>query len=428
MTPTPLPALDSALDRLARRHPRLIDLGLERIDRLLAALGRPERRLPPVVHVAGTNGKGSVIAFLGAIFQAAGFSAHAYTSPHLVRVNERIALAGRPISDGALDALLAECEAVNDGAPITLFEMLTAAAFLEMSRRPADVALIETGLGGRFDATNAIARPALTVITPISRDHVQFLGESIARIAGEKAGILKSGVTAVIGEQRPAASDVLEARARALGAPLRRCGREWRVRGRCYLDAEGRFEIPEPGLFGPHQRANAALAVAALRALPGFRIGEDALAAGIAAARWPARLQRLEGGRLAEAAGAGRELWLDGGHNAAAGEALAEVARGWDDRPLDLIFGHLANREPKEFLAPLAPHVRALRAVAIPGHDDCHGPATLAEAAAGLGIRAAPARRVAAAAASLGAAGGPPSRILICGSLYLAGSVLAGAC
>ena len=420
----PPSASETVLQRLTRLHPRLIDLSLERVDRLLAALGRPERRLPPAIHVAGTNGKGSVIAFLSAICAAAGLSVHAYTSPHLVRFNERIALHGRPIAEDALVAILDECERANEGAPITFFEITTAAGFLAMSRSPADIALIETGLGGRFDATNVLENPALSIITPVSRDHTHFLGETVAEIAFEKAGILKPGVTAVIGEQPDAARDVITARAIEVGAPRWRHGTEWSYSGRTYRDAGGAVEFPDPGLFGPHQIANAATAVAAIRALAWPGISDDALLAGIAAARWPARLQRLSEGSLARRAGPGRELWLDGGHNAAAGEALAEVARRWADRPLDLIMGHLTNRPPAEFLGPLARHARSLRAVPIPDGADCYSPETLVDVAAGLGLPATPHTDVAAALDGLRGGAPAPSRILICGSLYLAGSVL----
>ena len=425
MPQAPPSASETVLARLSRLHPKLIDLSLERIDRLLAALGRPERRLPPAIHVAGTNGKGSVIAFLSAICEAAGLSVHAYTSPHLVRFNERIALAGRPIAEDALVAILDECERANRGAPITFFEITTAAGFLAMSRSPADIALIETGLGGRFDATNVLECPALSVITPVSIDHTRFLGETVAAIAFEKAGILKPGVGAVIAEQPGAARDVITARAIEVGAPLRRHGTEWWHSGHTYRDAEGAVALPRPGLFGPHQLANAATAVAAIRALARPDIGVDALSAGIESARWPARLQLLSDGDLARRAGPNRELWLDGGHNAAAGEALAEVARRWADRPLDLVMGHLANRPPAEFLAPLARHARALYAVPIPNGADCHSPEALAAAASALGLPASPHGGIAAALEALSGGDPAPSRILICGSLYLAGSVLA---
>ena len=330
---------DAVLERLTRLHPKLIDLSLERIERLLAALGHPERQLPPVVHVAGTNGKGSTIAFLQAICEAAGLSAHVYVSPHLIRFNERIAVRGRPIGEEPLNEVLAACEEANGGEPITFFEITTAAAFLAFSRVPADIALIETGLGGRFDATNVLAAPALSVITPVSRDHVHFLGETVPEIAFEKAGILKPGIPAVIGPQEPGAADVIAARAAEIGTPLLRHGVEWRGNDPDYRDGKGTLNIPPPGLIGPHQLENAGIAAAAARALGWPALDERAIRAGIASARWPGRLQRLEGGPLSARLGPGRELWVDGGHNRAAGEALARVAEGWSDRPLHLVMG-----------------------------------------------------------------------------------------
>ncbi len=416
---------DAVLERLTRLHPKLIDLGLDRIERLLAALGNPERSLPPVVHVAGTNGKGSVIAFLKAICEAAGLTAHVYVSPHLVRFSERIALRGRPIGDAPLEDALALCETANDGAPITFFEITTTAAFLAFSRVPADIALIETGLGGRFDATNVLDNPALSVITPVSRDHVHFLGETIPEIAFEKAGILKPEIPAVIGRQLPEASATIAARAREIGAPLRRHGTEWRCDGRSYRDERGGLEIPPPGLLGPHQLENAGIAVAAARALAWPALDDRAIAAGIAAASWPGRLQRLVAGRLSDRLGAGWELWVDGGHNRAAGEALARVAEGWSDRPLHLVMGHLAVRPAEDFLAPLAPRVASFHGVPVPGAYACHEAEALAAAARGLGLEAAACRDVAHALDAIAESGPAPARVLVCGSLYLAGSVLA---
>ena len=416
---------DAVLERLTRLHPKLIDLSLERIERLLAALGHPERELPPVVHVAGTNGKGSVIAFLKAICEAAGLSAHVYVSPHLIRFNERIGVRGRPIGEEPLNEALAACEEANAGAPITFFEITTAAAFLAFSRVPADIALIETGLGGRFDATNVITAPALSVITPVSRDHVHFLGETVPEIAFEKAGILKPGVPAAIGPQRPDADEVIAARAAEIGAPLLRHGREWRVDGRDYRDATGALEIPPPGLIGPHQVENAGIAVAAARALGWPALDERAIRTGIAAARWPGRLQLLEGGPLSERLGAGQELWVDGGHNRAAGEALARVAEGWPDRPLHLVMGHLAVRPPEDFLAPLAGTIASFHGVPVPGAYACHAPEELAEAARALGLEAHPCPAAAEALDTIARRYPGPARVLVTGSLYLAGAVLA---
>ncbi len=416
---------DAVLERLTRLHPRLIDLGLERIERLLAALGHPERALPPVVHVAGTNGKGSVIAFLKAICAAAGLSPHVYVSPHLVRFEERIVIRGRPIDDAVLADALSECEAANDGAPITFFEITTAAAFLAFSRIPADIALIETGLGGRFDATNVIADPALSVITPVSRDHVHFLGETVAEIAFEKAGILKPGAPAVIGPQVREAARVIATRAAETGSPLLRCGAEWRLDGLRYRDEAGILELPPPGLNGTHQVENAGIAAAAARALRHPMLDSRAIAAGIASAHWPGRLQRLQGGRLSAGLARRHELWIDGGHNRAAGKALARVADGWSDRPLYLVTGHLAARPPEDFLAPLADKAAGFRGVPVPGTHACHAPEALARVARALGLDARACRDTASALDDIGRRHPGPARILVCGSLYLVGSVLA---
>jgi dihydrofolate synthase / folylpolyglutamate synthase len=389
-------------------------LSLGRTERLLAALGNPERSLPPVIHVAGTNGKGSVIAFLKAMFEAAGLSAHVYTSPHLVHFRERIAVRGAPISDDALVDILEECEAANDGAPITFFEITTAAAFLAFSRHPADIVLLETGLGGRFDSTNVIAAPRLCAITPISIDHVQFLGETIAEIAFEKAGILKPGVGCVVAPQSPEAIQVISDRAAEVGATLFRSGQDWGM---------DEFHMPVPGLAGDHQIGNAAQAYGCIRQLDEFHISDTAAREGIAAASWPARLQRLTGAGLVDELPAGWELWLDGGHNLSAANALAAFARGWDDRPLHVIAGMLNNRDAVAFLRKLAPLAQSIRTVAIPGEENTHDPELVAQAArhAGLDVRSAPNITD----AVRGLAGQPAGRVLICGSLYLAGAVLA---
>jgi len=416
---------ERVLERLTALHVRLIDLSLDRVLRLLAALGNPQDRLPPAIHVAGTNGKGSTLAFLRAFLETAGYRVHVYTSPHLVRFHERIRLAGRLVAEDELVALLDEVERVNAGAPITFFEITTAMAFLAFARTPADIALIETGLGGRFDATNVITRPAVTAITPISLDHQHFLGDTLAKIAFEKAGILKPGAPAVIAPQAPDASAVLEARARDVGAPLFRAGVEWSVGARdAALAYRGRRELvlPPPGLLGPHQYENAGTALACLDCLPGFAVPEAALARGMAAVEWPARLQRLTHGPLLERLPPGCDLWLDGAHNPAGGAALAQVAAGWRDRPLGLVFGMLATHDAQAFLAPLAPFVRGLRAVAIPGEANARPAEELAATARALGIDAAPEADLAAAVTSAAVPGG---RTLICGSLYLAGRVLA---
>jgi len=422
------PPSDLVLDRLNRLHPKVIDLSLGRVERLLARLGHPERALPPVVHVAGTNGKGSVIAFLRAMVEAAGQRAHVYTSPHLVRFHERIRLAGTLIEEPHLVALLEECEAANGEEPITFFEITTAAAFLAFARTPADVVLLETGLGGRLDATNVVAQPRLTAITPVSIDHVQYLGETIAEIAFEKAGILKPGVPAVIAPQPPAAMQVIEARAAAIGAPLLRAGRDWRLT----RDGEGfRFAgqgleqgYPHPVLRGDYQIVNAACALACAEAL-----GLDGAARrrGLAEADWPARLQRIEQGPLARLLPPDWELWLDGGHNAGAGAALAQVAAAWDRRPLHLIYGMLNTKAAEDFLRPLGSFAASLQAVAIPGVVATLSAEEAAARAAAAGLGATPCASVPAALARIveQADDKAPGRILICGSLYLAGHVLA---
>jgi dihydrofolate synthase/folylpolyglutamate synthase len=332
---------DDLLARLLTLHPKLIDLTLGRMERLLAALDHPERRLPPVIHIAGTNGKGSTLACLRAGLEAERARVHAYTSPHLVRFHERIRLAGALVSEAELAALLADCEAANGGAAITFFEITTAAAFLGFARHPADWLLLEVGLGGRLDATNVVDRPALCVITPVSYDHQQYLGETLGEIAGEKAGILKPGVPCVVAPQEPEGLAVIEARAEAVGAPLLIHGRDWMVwteRDRLVVqDGTGLADLPLPRLPGAHQVINAGAAVAGLRALGRSEAAQEAAPA---RAEWPARLQRLTRGPLAEAA-PGVELWLDGGHNAAAGEGLAAALAAMPARPTHLICGSL---------------------------------------------------------------------------------------
>ncbi|MBY6265596.1 bifunctional folylpolyglutamate synthase/dihydrofolate synthase [Azospirillum sp. 412522] len=429
---------DPVLDRLKGLHPKVIDLSLDRMHRLLAALDHPERKLPPVVHVAGTNGKGSTVAFLRAMLEAAGYRVHVYTSPHLVRFNERIRLAGRLIDDGHLAALLEECEAANAGNPITFFEVTTVAAFLAFSREPADVVLLETGLGGRLDATNVVDRPAVTAITRISYDHRQFLGESLLEIASEKAGIFKPGVPVVIAPQPEAdALKALKLRANAIAAPIQ----GWSVEERHTSDGGGfRFEsakrkldLPMPGLAGAHQVTNAGVAIACLDHLP-LAVDDEAVRRGLAAVEWPARLQRLTRGPLAESLPPGWELWLDGGHNDSAGEVLARQAVDWSrgqpdggsSLPLLLIYGMLSSKDPFEFLGPLAPFTHSLRAVAIPGEEASFTAEESCETAKLCGIRDhAAADGVDAALADLVAGRRTPARVLICGSLYLAGTVLA---
>jgi dihydrofolate synthase/folylpolyglutamate synthase len=426
-------AVDLVLDRVTRLHPKVIDLSLGRVLRLLDKLGHPERQLPPVVHVAGTNGKGSVIAYLRAILEAAGWRVHVYTSPHLVRFNERIRLVGRLIEEDDLLALLEECERVNGGDPITFFEITTCAAFLAFARVPADVLLLETGLGGRLDATNVVDRPLLTVLTPISFDHMQHLGTTLTQIAREKAGILKPSVPVVVGPQPAEALAVIDARARELAVSLISHGTGWTAMadgdGFRFRDSHGSKRLPLPALPGPHQIDNAGIALACLRFLGRPTVEEAHLRRGLETVDWPARLQRLRRGPLVQLLPPGWDLWLDGGHNAAAGEALGVVAAQWRQevpgRPLHLVFGMLDTKEPVEFLRPLASHASSVRAVAIPGEHHSLTAAQAAEAATKAGIPAHLAGSVAAALADIVAAERAASRILICGSLYLAGTVLA---
>lgn len=431
VSPRENPAVsDAVLERLTRLHPKIIDLSLGRVERLLAALGHPERRLPPVVHVAGTNGKGSVLAYLRAMVESAGRRVHVYTSPHLVRFNERIRLGGKLIAEEALVGLLEECEHANGGDPITFFEITTAAAFLAFAREPADLLLLETGLGGRLDATNVIDRPLATAITPVSYDHMQFLGNTLAAIAGEKAGILKPRVPAAIGPQPPEALKVIEARAAAIGAPLHRFGTQWSVEpaadGLLYRGHSGARRLPAPVLPGRHQIDNAGVALACLELMgPDFALTDTELAAGLRSAEWPARLQRLVRGPLVAMLPNDSELWLDGGHNPAAGAAMAEMSKGWQDRPLHLVFGMLDTKEPRDFLRPLVALVRSLVAVPIPGEHASLTAAQVAGHARAVGIAATEAPGVNAAVAAIARAETGPCRILICGSLYLAGSVLA---
>ena len=425
---TAQPGSDVILDRLLQLHPKLIDLVLDRVWNLLSALDDPHLRLPPVVHIAGTNGKGSTLAMFRAGLQAAGHSVHAYTSPHLVRFHERIRVAGELITEDDLQTILQECETANGGAAITYFEITTVAAILAFARTPADFTLLEVGLGGRLDATNVIAKPRLCVITPVSIDHQQFLGETIAEIAGEKAGILKRGVTCVVGPQSDAALEVIEEKARMVGAPLLIHGQDWVVspeHGRVvFQDDSALLDLDPPRLKGLHQIQNAGTAIAAMRALD---LTEDDVQAGLTNAEWPARMQKLTHGPLIDALPKGAELWLDGGHNAAAGEALAAILDDWrtqDTRPVHLITGMLTTKAAADYLLPLVPRIASLHAVEIPGADATFDAQVLAEIAEKMSIQAVPAGSVAAAVDDIIRKDRAPKRVLICGSLYLAGAVL----
>jgi dihydrofolate synthase/folylpolyglutamate synthase len=422
---------EAVLARLLSLHPRVIDLALGRLLRLLDALGRPQDKVPPVIHVAGTNGKGSTLAFTRGILEAAGARVHVYTSPHLVRFNERIRLAGRLVDDDMLIAALEECERVNAGEPITFFEITTAAAFLLFSREPADWLLLETGLGGRFDATNVVDRPAATIITSVSHDHAEFLGTDLAGIAREKAGIFKKDSPAIVAEQRSEIRDVLEREARRAGAPLRMAGRDFEAheeQGRfVFEDERSLIDLPLPKLQGRHQHRNAAAAIAALRwVAPDLPV--SAYEKGLVGARWPARLQRLTAGPLVANAPRGSEVWLDGGHNADGGRALAAAMGEIEEiapAPLVLVCGTLANKDTAGFLAPFHGLASLVVAVPVTGEHQARAPKDIADIAALQGIDSGTAGDVADALRRIAVLRwSKPPRILITGSLYLAGEAL----
>ena len=421
---------DLILERLLALHPKLIDLSLGRIEGLLAALDHPERRLPAVVHVTGTNGKGSTVAFMRATLEAAGYRVHAYTSPHLARFHERIRITGRLIEEDHLSSLLEECEAANGSRPITFFEITTAAGFLAFSRTPADVLLLENGLGGRLDATNVVVRPALTVITPVSIDHTQYLGEGLGVIAGEKAGILKAGVTGVIGPQPAQAAAPIRARAALIGARLIRHGVDYGARaaggGLRFTAGAVTLDLPRPSLHGDFQIENAGLAVAALRALDGFEFTLEHLAAGLKGAVWPARLQRLKRGPLAARLPRGWESWIDAGHNPHAGRALAQTAvAAWGGKPLHLIAALLNSKDSEGYLEPLAGVASDVRCIAIPGEAASLTADEMLRAANRAGLDATTAASLEDALDDILGAAISPARILICGSHYLVGALLA---
>ena len=417
------PTSDAILERMMALHPKIIDLTLDRVWRLLDALGNPQNDMPPVIHLAGTNGKGSTQAMIRAGLEAAGKRVHAYTSPHLARFHERIRLEGTLISEDHLTEVLDECYAANNGEQITYFEITTCAAILAMARTPADFTLLETGLGGRLDCTNVVAKPALTIITPISIDHEQYLGNTLAKIAGEKAGILKRGVPCVVGPQPDEAMQVIETTASRLGTTLIAQGQHWHVsteRGRLiFQDETGLRDLPLPNLPGAHQIENAGAALATLRHL---EMGDAALEAAMTSAFWPARMQRLATGPLVEAAPEA-ELWLDGGHNPAAGLVLGAHLAGLAKRPTHLICGMLNTKDIAGYLAPLAAEAESLTALSIPGEANTLPADETARAAAGVGLAASTAESALDAVRAI-VAHTPEARILICGSLYLAGGIL----
>ncbi len=420
------------LERLLKLHPREIDLSLERIDLLMAAMGHPDRHLPPVIHVAGTNGKGSTTAFLRAMLEAAGKRVHVYTSPHLVRFHERIRLAGSFVDEDELADALVRAEKINDGQPITQFEITTAAAFDLFARHPADMLLLEVGLGGRLDATNVVKEPLATIITPVSIDHEKFLGDTIEAIAFEKAGIIKRGRPLIVAPQSAAALAVIEEQARLKGAPTFIANQDWVAypeSGRLvYQDEDGLLDLPAPRLVGRHQYSNAGTAIAALRSA-GLGIPTSAIETGLTTVEWPARLQRLTSGALVSLARPGAEIWLDGGHNPGAGIVIAEAMADLEERatrPLFLISGMLTTKDPVGFFRHFAGLARKAFTVPVPGSLAGREPQELAEAATAAGLIAEPVDSVEAAIRRISTdpVASGAHRILICGSLYLAGTVL----
>jgi len=414
---------DVVLQRMMALHPKIIDLTLDRVWRLLEKVGNPQDRLPPVIHVAGTNGKGSTQAMIRAGLEAEGKRVHAYTSPHLARFHERIRLAGDLITEAALTEVLDRAYKANGSDPITYFEITTVAALMAFAETPADYTLLEVGLGGRLDATNVIAKPALTIITPVDLDHQQYLGDTLAAIAGEKAGIIKRGVPCVVGPQLDEGLEVIEKVAARLGAPVFAYGQHYHVgteRGRLiYQDERGLLDLPLPNLPGPHQIQNAGGAIAALRVL-GF--GEEACEAAVTKAFWPARMQHMKTGRLVDLAKPA-ELWLDGGHNPHAGRALAETLKALPDRPIHLICGMLNTKDIGGYLRPLGKIAKSLTALSIPGEMNTLPADVTAEEARKAGFEATTAASVDEAITAI-TTKDANARILICGSLYLAGHVL----
>ncbi|MGH6790847.1 MAG: bifunctional folylpolyglutamate synthase/dihydrofolate synthase [Pseudolabrys sp.] len=429
-------SIDSVVARLTALHPKRIDLSLDRVQRLLSALGNPERKLPPVIHVAGTNGKGSTVAFLRAILEASGQRVHTYTSPHLVRFNERFRLAAKDegilVSDEELSATLEECERINAGAPITVFEITTAVGMTLFARHPADVMVMEVGLGGRLDATNVIDAPLATVITPIAIDHTDFLGDTLEKIAAEKAGIIKPGVPVIVAAQPRDALAVIERQAARWRAPLKIAGEDWTAteeRGRLvYQDEAGLIDLPAPKLYGRHQFENAGVAIATLRTLQSMRIAPAAYEAGMVKAEWPARMQRLAQGKLVDLTPPGSELWLDGGHNPEGGRAIAAALADLEERvsrPLVIIAGMLATKDCAGFLRNFTGLARRLIAVPVPQAEKGMPAEAVADAARAIGLAATSRDNLDQALDAVRKLDlDPPPRILITGSLYLAGDVL----
>jgi dihydrofolate synthase/folylpolyglutamate synthase len=426
-------AIDRILERLLKLHPKLIDLSLSRLKKLLDSLGNPEENLPPIIHVAGTNGKGSTVATLAAIYKSAGYGVHIYTSPHLVRFTERIVVSGSEISKNYLEELLIECEDANNGESITFFEITTAAAMLAFSRNPADLLLLEVGLGGRFDATNVIETPTLSVITPVSMDHQDFLGKTIDEIAFEKAGILKPSVPAIIGPQTNKALNVIKRRALELGSSAYIFGEDWNIspaNNQLIFKMGSKSSIvPRPNLLGDHQIQNAGCALASVKLLNGqFPVSPQEIDMGLVSINWPARLQKLKEGNLIENLLEDVEIWIDGGHNQDAAKAIASTLRDWrtasPEISIHMVFGALNNRCPQNFLQYFTNVIDTIRAVDIPGETNALSALEIETAARECGLKAYPAKGISPAITDIISNSSGKRRILICGSLYLAGAVL----
>tara|TARA_B100001248_G_scaffold60067_1_gene41205 strand:- start:1376 stop:2683 length:1308 start_codon:yes stop_codon:yes gene_type:complete len=426
-------AIDRILERLLKLHPKLIDLSLSRLKKLLDSLGNPEENLPPIIHVAGTNGKGSTVATLAAIYKSAGYRVHIYTSPHLVRFTERIVVSGSEISKNYLEELLIECEDANNGESITFFEITTAAAMLAFSRNPADLLLLEVGLGGRFDATNVIETPTLSVITPVSMDHQDFLGKTIDEIAFEKAGILKPSVPAIIGPQTNKALNVIKRRALELGSSAYIFGEDWNISPAnnqlIFKMGSKSCIVPRPNLLGDHQIQNAGCALASIKLLNGqFPVSPQEIDMGLVSINWPARLQKLKEGNLVENLLEDVEIWIDGGHNQDAAKAIASTLRDWRtasrEISIHMVFGALNNRCPQNFLQYFTNVIDTIRAVDIPGETNALSALEIETAARECGLKAYPAKGISPAITDIISNSSGKRRILICGSLYLAGAVL----
>jgi len=426
-------AIDRILERLLLLHPKLIDLSLSRLKKLLDSLGNPEENLPPIIHVAGTNGKGSTVATLAAIYKSAGYRVHIYTSPHLVRFTERIVVSGNEVSKNYLEELLIECEDANNGESITFFEITTAAAMLAFSRNPADLLLLEVGLGGRFDATNVIETPTLSVITPVSMDHQDFLGNTIDEIAFEKAGILKPSVPAIIGPQTNEALNVIKRRALELGSSAYIFGEDWNIspaNNQLIFKMGSKSSIvPRPNLLGDHQIQNAGCALASIKLLNSqFPVSPQEIDMGLVSINWPARLQKLKEGNFIENLLEDVEIWIDGGHNQDAAKAIASTLRDWrtasPEISIHMVFGALNNRCPQNFLQYFTNVIDTIRAVDIPGETNALSTLEIETAARECGLKAYPAKGISPAITDIISNSSGKCRILICGSLYLAGAVL----